>query len=58
MCCLPANHPKARLMDLGMTHPAGPIRVIIDAGRPVLAERLAVIFQAMPFQPKVNIITV
>lgn len=63
-CCLPARHPRTRLLELGMsgtgpgTGPGnGHHRVVIDAGKPVLADRLARILRAMPFRPLVNIIT-
>lgn len=55
-CCLPAAHPRTRLMQLGLTLSA-PRRVVIDAGQPVLANRLASILRAMPFRICLNIIT-
>ena len=56
-CCLAAGHPRARLLALGLA-PDGCRRVLIDAGRPVLADRLARVLRAMPFPARVNIITV
>lgn len=56
-CCLPATHPRMQLLALSAAGD-GPRRVLIDAGRPVLADRLAGILRAMPCATKVNIITV
>ncbi len=55
-CCLPAKHPRSRLLALGMSTKL-PRRVVIDAGAPALAGRLAGILRALPFKTHVNIIT-
>jgi hypothetical protein len=56
-CCLPARHPRSRLLALGTATDDRPRRVVIDAGALVLADRLAGILRAMPFAVHVNIIT-
>jgi hypothetical protein len=56
-CCLAPDHPKSKLLRLGMSEHV-PHRVLIDAGRPALADRLAGILRALPCQARVNIITV
>lgn len=55
-CCLPASHPRMRLLALASTA-KGSCRVLIDAGRPAFADRLAAVLRTLPCQIRVNIIT-
>jgi hypothetical protein len=54
-CCLPPQHPRSRLLGLGMATDR-PRRVVIDAGAPALANRLAAILRGLPLRAHVNII--
>jgi hypothetical protein len=53
-CCLPAQHPRLRLIKAA-TQP-GPVRFIIDAGLPALADRIAAILGTLPVRIDLNII--
>jgi hypothetical protein len=52
-CCLPPAHPRQRLMEAATD--ATPCRIIIDAGPPALADRIAALLAALPVPLRLRI---
>jgi glycosyltransferase A (GT-A) superfamily protein (DUF2064 family) len=53
-CCLPPGHPRQRLMQAAAD--ASPCRIIIDAGPPALADRIAALLEALPVPLRLRIL--
>lgn len=56
-CCLPADHPRARLARIAQAGPAAPRRVLIDAGTPPVCDLILAALRAMPFSLRLNVLT-
>jgi hypothetical protein len=54
-CCLPARHPRLRLMQA--TAQPQPSRILIDAGPPAMADRIIAALRALPVQLHLNVVT-
>ena len=53
-CCLPPDHPRQRLMQAAAK--AAPCRILIDAGPPALADRIAALLAALPVPLRLRIL--
>jgi hypothetical protein len=52
-CCLPATHPRHRLLQAASQK--GTVRIIIDAGPPSVADRIVGLLRALPVPLSVNL---
>ncbi len=55
-CCLPARHPRLRLSRAAAQ--PGPVRIVIDAGPPAVADRIIAALRSLPQPLLVNVQTV
>lgn len=54
-CCLPATHPRHRLLQAASQK--GTVRIIIDAGPPGVADRIVGLLRALPVPLSINLMS-